>query len=115
MASCLVLRATDPEAFKDPAGNPYYRPYTPISTSDTAGEITFLVKRYEAGNFSKYIHSLKVFISFILNEHSEFNATTVGRRDTLRERPLPEISLQRSFISPTLQQVPYLMVIFHSE
>ncbi|KJA23845.1 hypothetical protein HYPSUDRAFT_39370 [Hypholoma sublateritium FD-334 SS-4] len=59
VASCLVLRATDPEAFKDPAGNPYYRPYTPISTSDTAGELTFLVKRYEAGNFSKYIHSLK--------------------------------------------------------
>lgn len=64
MASCLVLRATDPEVFKDPTGKPYHRPYTPISTSDTVGEITFLVKRYEAGNFSRYIHSLKVFTGF---------------------------------------------------
>lgn len=36
-----------------------YRPYTPISKSDLEGELTFIIKKYETGNVSKYIHSLK--------------------------------------------------------
>jgi cytochrome-b5 reductase len=35
------------------------RPYTPISRSDTPGELTFLIKKYENGLASQYIHGLK--------------------------------------------------------
>ena len=33
--------------------------YTPISPSDAEGELTFLIKRYEEGKMSQYIHSLQ--------------------------------------------------------
>lgn len=56
IASCVYLRAED---FKDANGKPMQRPYTPISPSDLEGELTFIVKKYETGNVSKYIHSLK--------------------------------------------------------
>lgn len=60
IASCVIVKASDPEALKDPNGNPIIRAYTPISASDVKGELVFMIKRYEAGNASKYIHSLKV-------------------------------------------------------
>ncbi|KAF9484116.1 NADH-cytochrome b5 reductase [Pholiota conissans] len=60
IASCIVVKSTDAEALKDGEGKPIIRPYTPISTPDTPGELTLLIKRYEAGNASKHIHSLKV-------------------------------------------------------
>lgn len=56
VASCVYLKAED---FKDANGKPMYRPYTPISASDLEGELTFIIKKYETGNVSKYIHSLK--------------------------------------------------------
>jgi cytochrome-b5 reductase len=56
IASCVFLRAED---FKDTNGKPMQRPYTPISPSDLEGELTFIIKKYETGNVSKYIHSLK--------------------------------------------------------
>ncbi|KAJ7588529.1 NADH-cytochrome b5 reductase [Mycena floridula] len=59
VASCVIVKASDPEALKDPNGNPTIRAYTPISASDAKGELVFMIKRYEAGNASKYIHSLK--------------------------------------------------------
>ncbi|KAF9486386.1 cytochrome-b5 reductase [Pholiota conissans] len=59
VASCLLVRASDPEALKDSKGRPVIRPYTPISPPDAPGELTLLVKRYEAGNMSKYISTLK--------------------------------------------------------
>ncbi|KAJ7588521.1 cytochrome-b5 reductase [Mycena floridula] len=59
VASCVIVKASDPEALKDSNGNPIIRPYTPISASDAKGELVFIIKRYEAGNASKYIHSLK--------------------------------------------------------
>jgi cytochrome-b5 reductase len=59
VASCLVVKASDPEALKDAKGNPMIRPYTPVSPSDAPGILTLLVKRYENGNMSKYIHTLK--------------------------------------------------------
>jgi cytochrome-b5 reductase len=59
VASCVVVKSSDPEALKDPKGKPIIRPYTPISPSNKKGELTFLVKRYDAGNASKHVHSLK--------------------------------------------------------
>ncbi|KAN0100185.1 hypothetical protein V8E55_000169, partial [Tylopilus felleus] len=38
---------------------PMQRPYTPVSPPDLEGELAFVIKKYETGNVSKYIHSLK--------------------------------------------------------
>lgn len=54
------MKASDPEALKDPKGKPIIRPYTPVSPPDAPGVLSLLVKRYESGNMSKYIHTLKV-------------------------------------------------------
>jgi cytochrome-b5 reductase len=59
VTSCLVVKSSDPEALVDAAGKPIIRPYTPISAPDVPGELTLLVKKYENGNASKHIHSLK--------------------------------------------------------
>lgn len=60
ITSFVYIKASDPEALKGPNGKPVVRPYTPISPPEHLGEITFLVKKYDTGNMSKYIHSLKV-------------------------------------------------------
>ncbi|KIK02109.1 hypothetical protein K443DRAFT_677876 [Laccaria amethystina LaAM-08-1] len=59
VASCLVVKSSDPEALKDAKGKPIIRPYTPISGPDVKGELTLLIKRYENGNASKHIFNLK--------------------------------------------------------
>jgi cytochrome-b5 reductase len=59
LASCVIVKSSDPEGLKDVNGRPVIRPYTPISRSDTPGELTFLIKKYENGLASKYIHGLK--------------------------------------------------------
>ncbi|KAG6830090.1 hypothetical protein H0H92_002262 [Tricholoma furcatifolium] len=59
VSSCLVVKASDPEALKDAKGKPVIRPYTPISSPDQKGEFVLLVKKYENGNASKYFHELK--------------------------------------------------------
>ncbi|KAF8640857.1 hypothetical protein AX17_000505 [Amanita inopinata Kibby_2008] len=59
VASCLVVRPSDPEVLKDAKGKPIIRPYTPISPPEQRGELTLLIKNYEKGNTSKYIHTLK--------------------------------------------------------
>ncbi|KAF8240910.1 cytochrome-b5 reductase [Tricholoma matsutake] len=59
VASCLVVKSSDPEALKDANGKPIIRPYTPISPPEHNGELALMVKKYEAGNASKHIHSLK--------------------------------------------------------
>lgn len=46
-------------ALRDDKGKPVHRPYTPISPNDLPGEVKFLIKRYEGGKMSQYIHSLK--------------------------------------------------------
>ncbi|KAF7307250.1 NADH-cytochrome b5 reductase [Mycena indigotica] len=58
VASCLVVRATDPEALKS-NGNPVVRPYTPVETKDNTNELVLLVKKYETGVMSKYMHEMK--------------------------------------------------------
>ncbi|TFY55315.1 hypothetical protein EVG20_g9366 [Dentipellis fragilis] len=59
ISSCVIVKSSDPEALKDAKGKPVVRPYTPISPSDKEGELTFLVKKYDAGLASKHIHELK--------------------------------------------------------
>ncbi|KIK71683.1 hypothetical protein GYMLUDRAFT_33836 [Collybiopsis luxurians FD-317 M1] len=59
VASCLIVKSSDPEALKDAKGKPIIRPYTPISPPDQPGELTLLVKKYDSGNASKHIHGLK--------------------------------------------------------
>jgi cytochrome-b5 reductase len=61
VASCLLVKASN-EALLDGKGKPIVRPYTPISPSDHRGELAFLIKRYDQGNMSKHISSLKVLI-----------------------------------------------------
>ncbi|KAG9222289.1 hypothetical protein CCMSSC00406_0006586 [Pleurotus cornucopiae] len=59
VASCLVVKSSDPNALVNDQGKPIIRPYTPISPPDLPGELTLMVKKYDTGNASKYIHSLK--------------------------------------------------------
>lgn len=59
VASCVIVKSSDPEALTDAKGKPVIRPYTPISRSDAPGELTLLIKRYENGVASKYIHGLQ--------------------------------------------------------
>ena len=59
LTSCVIVKSSDPEGLKDANGKPVIRPYTPISRSDTPGELTFLIKKYDNGLASKYIHGLK--------------------------------------------------------
>ncbi|KAG6871777.1 hypothetical protein C0995_000227 [Termitomyces sp. Mi166 len=59
VASCLLVKASDPEALKDAKGKPVIRPYTPISSPDHKGDLSLLIKKYDNGNASKYIHELK--------------------------------------------------------
>ncbi|KAF2757282.1 ferredoxin reductase-like protein [Pseudovirgaria hyperparasitica] len=44
-----------------PSGSwtPIVRPYTPVSSSSTPGEIQFLIKKYPGGKVSSHMHSLK--------------------------------------------------------
>lgn len=59
VASCLVVKSSDPEVLKAENGNPIIRPYTPISPPDAPGELTLLVKKYPTGLASVHIHDLK--------------------------------------------------------
>jgi len=59
LTSCVIVKSSDPEGLKDGKGKPVVRAYTPISRSDTPGELTFLIKKYENGLASRYIHGLK--------------------------------------------------------
>ncbi|CDO68486.1 hypothetical protein BN946_scf184499.g11 [Trametes cinnabarina] len=61
VASCVVVKSPPdaPNPLLDSKGKPIIRPYTPISPSDLPGELTFLIKRYDTGKMSKYIHELQ--------------------------------------------------------
>lgn len=61
VASCVYLEASEnhANALRDDKGKPVHRPYTPISPNDYPGEVQFLIKRYDGGKMSQYIHSLK--------------------------------------------------------
>jgi len=59
VAGCVLLQA-DESGPKDPKGQLITRPYTPISPSDKRGEVTFLIKKYDTGKLTPYLHNLKV-------------------------------------------------------
>jgi len=54
------VRSSDAEALKDAKGNTVIRPYTPVSPPDAPGKLELLIKKYETGLASKYIHEMKV-------------------------------------------------------
>lgn len=45
---------------KDAEGNPFVRPYTPVSTNDMTGEFQLMVKIYPDGNLSQHMNGMKV-------------------------------------------------------
>lgn len=58
VASCVVVKA---ENLKDAkTDKPVIRPYTPVSPSEQPGELAFLIKKYDTGVASKFIHEMKV-------------------------------------------------------
>ncbi|KAI0076826.1 cytochrome-b5 reductase [Panus rudis PR-1116 ss-1] len=61
VASCVIVKSSEshPAQLVDAKGKPVIRPYTPISPADQEGELTFLIKRYDEGKMSQYIHGLK--------------------------------------------------------
>ncbi|KAI0352185.1 ferredoxin reductase-like C-terminal NADP-linked domain-containing protein [Trametes cingulata] len=61
IASCVIVKSAADAAkpLLDDKGKPVIRPYTPISPSELPGELTFLVKRYDTGKMSKYIHEMQ--------------------------------------------------------
>ena len=58
VASLVVVRASEGAdgAPLDKKGNPAIRPYTPISPPEHEGELVLLIKKYESGVVSKYMH-----------------------------------------------------------
>jgi cytochrome-b5 reductase len=58
VTSLVVVRASEGAdgAPLDKKGNPVIRPYTPISRPEHEGELVLLIKKYESGVLSKYVH-----------------------------------------------------------
>ncbi|KAI9459674.1 hypothetical protein BJY52DRAFT_1186290 [Lactarius psammicola] len=58
VTSLVVVRASEGAdgAPLDKKGNPVIRPYTPISRPEHEGELVLLIKKYESGVISKYVH-----------------------------------------------------------
>jgi len=58
VTSLVVVRASEGAegAPVDKKGNPAMRPYTPISSPNQEGELVLLIKKYEKGTISKYVH-----------------------------------------------------------
>lgn len=61
VASCIVIKYSN-------NGEAVIRAYTPVSGPDLKGELHFIIKKYENGNASKYLHGLKVLNMFLLYE-----------------------------------------------
>jgi len=56
VTACVVIKS---DQLIDGKGKPIVRPYTPISPSDQPEEVCLLVKNYDSGNASKFIHNMK--------------------------------------------------------
>ncbi|KAN0129985.1 ferredoxin reductase-like protein [Lactarius tabidus] len=58
VTSLVVVRASEgaDDVPLDKKGNPVVRPYTPISQPEHEGELVLLIKKYESGVISKYVH-----------------------------------------------------------
>ncbi|KAJ1302652.1 hypothetical protein OPQ81_002969 [Rhizoctonia solani] len=61
VAGLVYVKASesDPNAPRDKKGSTIGRPYTPISDPEKEGEVTLLIKRYDTGKLTPYIHNLK--------------------------------------------------------
>ena len=57
LPTCACLLA---QGGKDAEGNPFIRPYTPISTNSLVGEFQLMVKIYPDGNLSQHMNAMKV-------------------------------------------------------
>lgn len=58
VASAVVVKAVG-DGLKDDKGKDVIRPYTPITSPDTAGHMDFLVKKYPGGKMTTYMHNMK--------------------------------------------------------
>merc|ERR1719231_1376789 len=65
---CILLNA--PGAEKD--GSDAVRPYTPISSNAMLGKFQLIVKRYDGGAMSQYLHKLPIG-SPVQMKHIKFN------------------------------------------
>ena len=54
VCACILMKG------KTADGEDAVRPYTPISDNSTVGKFQLLIKKYEQGVVSKYVHSLKI-------------------------------------------------------
>ncbi|KAJ1658179.1 NADH-cytochrome b5 reductase [Dispira simplex] len=59
VASCILTKYVSKELNKESKPKVVVRPYTPVSEENTRGYFDLVVKRYENGNMSKHISSLK--------------------------------------------------------
>jgi len=57
VASALLLKPAVEGQGLDGKGKPAIRPYTPISSPDTKGEMEFLIKAYPNGALTQYMHN----------------------------------------------------------
>ena len=57
-ASCIVIRGAGEEP-KDDSDKPVIRPYTPVSSPETKGEMDLLIKHYPNGKMTQHLKALK--------------------------------------------------------
>lgn len=72
----------------DEEGNPFIRPYTPVSTNALVGEVDLMVKEYPGGNLSKVFGELKVgdelaFKHIIFNVKKQYSEFPKGAGRTI--------------------------------
>jgi cytochrome-b5 reductase len=60
VATALFAQPADESGPLDDKGKPVTRWYTPISDASTPGEFTLMIKKYDNGKLTPYIHSLNV-------------------------------------------------------
>jgi len=60
VATALFARPAEEDGPKDDKGNLVIRWYTPISDASLPGQFTLMIKKYDGGKLTPYIHSLKV-------------------------------------------------------
>jgi len=60
VATALFARPADENGPLDDKGNPVVRWYTPVSDASVPGQFTVMIKKYDNGKLTPYIHSLKV-------------------------------------------------------
>lgn len=69
----------------DAEGNPFIRPYTPVSTNNMVGEFELMVKIYPEGNLSKHMDGMQVgdtmdfkHIKFNVKKQYPFGVKNIG-------------------------------------